>query len=100
MRTVSTLQDILIGRDSITWGNNIAESCLSFPESGYYRRKNEQRVLPHAIGCQSPMYVSDYQLILQGTTGKFFNMTCLALIFQFKHFHKRNTWIFNNCDRA
>ena len=67
----------MIGENSITWGDDVRDSytCLMFPENGYYRRENEQSKLPHAIGCQSPMTVSDYQSILQGKTESFLTMS-------------------------
>ena len=61
--------DIEITEDSVTWGgkNNNKENCtFIFPEEGFYRRSNEQSVLPHAIGCQPPSYNYFYRLLLQG----------------------------------
>ena len=29
-------------------------SCSIVPENGFFKRSNEQSVLPHAIGCQLP----------------------------------------------
>ena len=73
-----TFQDIKIGKDSITWGDDIMDSytCLWFPKNGYFRRRTEQRVLPHAVGCQSPMAKSKYESILKGTTKIYMNQIC------------------------
>ena len=81
-----TKEDILIEKDSITWGYNVWERfpvCKRFPEKGFFRRESELRVLPHAIGCQSPMSVKEYQLILKGLFKCFF-----ILITEFRSYFK------------
>ena len=42
---------------------------MDIPGSGYFRRANEQAVLPHAIGCQAPTDLSEYITILKGQHG-------------------------------
>jgi len=76
---------IKIGESSLTWeGQTTDLNCLnSCPEKnweeylncrdkcilrqcGVFRRADEQLVLPHAIGCQSPTYNGDYSQVLKG----------------------------------
>ena len=76
-----TLLDVKIGKDSITWDNESADTfrkgylsytsdgmkCILFPENGFFKRSNEATVLPHAIGCQTPTDNSHYKVKLQGS---------------------------------
>ena len=79
-----TLLDVKIGKDSITWDNEFADTsdtkhdgylsytsdgmkCILFPENGFFKRSNEATVLPHAIGCQTPTDNSHYKVKLQGS---------------------------------
>ena len=53
--------------DSITWGESGYDDVLcNYVPYGYFRRQNEQLVLPHAIGCQNPTVNQEYRLFLQG----------------------------------
>ena len=63
-----TLLDIKIGKQSVTWGHDHIdkETCLKFPEYGFFKRQSERSVLPHAIGCQPPSHNDAYMLVLQG----------------------------------
>ena len=67
-RVDETLLDIQIGRDSITWGGWFfdKEICLFLRNDGFYKRKNETFVLPHAVGCQVPTLNEEYVSILKG----------------------------------
>ena len=72
-----TVIGVRIGRESITsgsehqlyqtgkMGNDENGECLAFPLNGYFKRENERFVLPHAIGCQSPVLNLEYALVLK-----------------------------------
>ena len=79
----NTLLGVEISEDSVTWGEKenifVGRHCFPLPKHGFYKRPNEQSVLPHAIGCQLPtpvyaycescgalQYRSDYKSVLQG----------------------------------
>ena len=68
VRLNETLLHVKIGPDSITWGglDLDKETCLTFPEYGFFKRKNERWVLPYAVGCQSPTDNWNYTSVLQG----------------------------------
>ena len=80
MNVNDTFHYVLIGEESITWGDitfelerysgeikeRLGRKCFIFPEYGLFKRPNERFVLPHAIGCQSPTDNDDYISILQG----------------------------------
>ena len=57
-----------INEDSITWGDDHldTDTCLVFPEFGFFRRLNESSVLPHVIGCQLPSTSDQYEQLLLG----------------------------------
>lgn len=70
---------IKIDKQSVTWSDNVGlyvtdrhkmcfnnETCLLFPDQGFFKRETERSVLPHAVGCQSPSHNSDYMSILKG----------------------------------
>lgn len=64
----SDFLDLKINEDSITWGEDKLdeETCLVFPENGFFKRPDQSSVLPHAIGCQSPSTLSQYKQVLRG----------------------------------
>ena len=68
VRLNETLLGVKIGPDSITAGgfHLDKETCLEFPDYGFFKRKNERWVLPYAIGCQSPTANSNYTSVLLG----------------------------------
>ena len=59
---------VVFRTDSITWGGEKYDDvlCTNVPSNGFYRRQNEQAVLPHAIACQNPTHVLQYAHSLQG----------------------------------
>lgn len=70
---------IKINKESVTWSDNVGldiaerhkmcfdnETCLIFPDQGFFKRETERSVLPHAVGCQLPSHNSHYMLILKG----------------------------------
>ena len=62
---------ISTNKNSVTWGGYYfdEELCMEIPRAGYFRRDNEQAVLPHAIGCQAPTHLDEYITILKGQHG-------------------------------
>ena len=63
----NNLLGIRFEEDSVTWGRDVfnQELCAYLPSNGYYRNSNQQPVLPHAVGCQNPTSVNQYELFLQ-----------------------------------
>lgn len=62
-----TILGVTVGNESITWDGLVYDYklCDTFPKEGYFRRENEQIVLPHAIGCEAPKATSEYINILK-----------------------------------
>ena len=60
-------EGIKFTEDSVTWGERIFDEvlCTNLQGHGFYRRSNEQPVLPRAIGCQKPTSVDDYSTFLK-----------------------------------